>query len=163
MRTSRPDGISQENRTHPFFILLRNAARQQDELSVKLVKRFVIQASVSIGATLILWLINPLSVIGSAIAIEYLIFQIIYWLYRLRSLKKLLAMSCVNEVNAMIYSNDYQYQSLNNEQLINTLNDARQLIGEFEEFHRSYKSDAIKTGFFFAIIMTAMIYIRIMI
>lgn len=163
MRTSRPDGISQENRTHPFFILLRNAARRQDELSVKLVKRFVIQACVSIGAALILWLINPLSAIGCVIAIEYLIFQIIYWLYRLRSLKKLLAMSCVNEVNAMIYSNDYQYQSLNNEQLINTLNDARQLIGEFEEFYRSYKSDVIKTGFFFAIIMTAMIYIRIMI
>jgi hypothetical protein len=38
------------------------------------------------------------------------------------------------EVEHMIYSNDYQYQSLNNELLINKMVQCKEAIGEIREF-----------------------------
>jgi hypothetical protein len=135
MRTSRPDGISQENRSHSFFIILRNVAEDQKKVSANsmklLVKDCILETIIPI---VLFWVINPLSWFTYVMMFFYLMYMVFHFMQRYGELKDIVAVCCFNEVDHIIYSNDYQYQELSVMELTNMMNDAFRVIGRLDDF-----------------------------
>jgi hypothetical protein len=135
MRTSRPDGISQENRSHPFFILLRRFADAQREEALKTTKSFIANAVVECVVTCAVLFITALFCRSHVCTALGVLLALIFSLgIRYMHCQEILSNVIFTEVEHMIYSNDYQYQSLNNELLINKMVQCKEAIGEIREF-----------------------------
>lgn len=164
MRISRPDGISQENRSHPFFIMLRKFADEQYEVAsyaTNLYIRYLASALV----------VCAVAVIASATAFINVIPLVIFMalaLYlpdikRYRDFKELLHSTCFNDVERMIFSNDYQLSHLNMEETINTMVKCTRVTGSIEriieELRNSIRSEIIfMAGLLFAILYKVVFY-----
>lgn len=138
-----PNGISQQNRTHPFFIILRRFADEQKDLSEKAARRFIsilvleglmtifVPATVhcvSIGLSLLMLRRCGLAIVGSLLVLFP------YSLRRYQRLKALLGQMTYGDVDHMIYSNDYQAASLNYEDIINRVTACTAVNGELKSF-----------------------------
>lgn len=134
MRINRPDGISQENRSHPFFILLRRFSDEQREMAMRCSKDFVLY-SIFTGLVFLpllftlffdwVYVIAPLSLLtGYGFIIRD----------RYQHLKNLLASTNYDEVEHMIYSNDYQMTNLNMEKMINMMTQCTRITGGLQSF-----------------------------
>lgn len=134
MRINRPDGISQENRSHPFFILLRKFADIQRDEAEKTAKVFLSSSLmcmiVSILTNAILFL-NPLLMV---ITIPLVIINAFTIYHRYQNLQDLLASNSFKEVDQMIYSNDFQTTNLNMEKMINEMTRCTEITGKMVAF-----------------------------
>lgn len=139
MKINRPDGISQENRSHPFFILLRKFAdTQKDEANV-ITKNFILYGILGLGMALFTVIMTLLELdVGFyplVVALGYLSLTIITIYRRYRSLQMILKSNSFEEVDHMIYSNDYQLCNLNMEKLVNMIAYCAQITGRMETFN----------------------------
>lgn len=162
MRMSRPNGISQENRSHPFFIILRKIAENQRFTSERLTKKLITHTGWHIAVCLLFWLINPLAISNILIVGGTGCLQLAYFEWELAMLKKIVKACCYTEVEQMIYSNDYQYQSLSNEQLVNMMNDANRVMGRFDSFEESLRIGDILIYSYSVIIAVFLICLRVL-
>ena len=160
MRTNRPSGISQENRSHPFFILLRRFSEEQSKLAHDIMKRLITAGGVSIAPGLIMWSISPLDAISWFISILYVTLMGLNFIFTFRDLQRTLAKTVYSEVESMIYSDEYQYQSLNNEQLINMMNDCTRVNGELSAYKARIRTMIIHSMITAVIICIAMLIYR---
>ena len=134
VRFSRPDGISQLNRSNIFFLILRRLADEQRSLmqgaTKELIRRSIIGAIlpllVFVHVTKIdyVWIIFIAMELGSALLVFMKYYQ----------LQRLVSESIISTVEEMIYSNDYQLANLNNEELVNMTNRCSWINGRLTEY-----------------------------
>ena len=140
MRINRPDGISQENRSHPFFILLRKFADEQHELAISISKnlvRYIIITNLVMLFGLLLMIADWRYVfitLGLLIIVNYGSYC------RYTRFQSLLSENVFEEVSQMIYSNEYQLSNLNMEKLVNTMVTCRHTTGQMEEFNMELRN-----------------------
>ena len=135
MRINRPDGISQENRSHPFFILLRKFADEQHELAISISKnlvRYIIITNLVVFFGL-LTMIADWSYLFITLGLLIITNYGSYCKYT--RFQSLLSENVFEEVSQMIYTNEYQLSNLNMEKLVNTMGDCRHTTGQMEEFN----------------------------
>lgn len=144
MRINRPDGIAQENRSHPFFILLRKFADEQQREAIDLTKSFII-TSVMLGVMALAACITLVDGISSIIFILPCMTITIYLIYRrYRTIQLLLHDNAFDEVDHMIHSNDYQLSNINMEKMINMMNQCTEVTGRIKALRGYlYESSAI--------------------
>ena len=119
VRTMRPEGISQENRTNPFFVILRKLAEEQMTLSSKITTELISRSIILCICPFFLAIhaYQYISVILLSLALSALF--ALYAYLQITRMKTILEESVVETVSQMIFSNDYQFASLNNEELVN--------------------------------------------
>lgn len=119
MRTNRPEGIFQGNRTEPFFILLRHYADEQKEEAMKLTKEFLIFTVLQgvIGIIPIIISIFHLKTLPFAVAIAMIVAAVSIVNYF--HLKTQLADLMMKEVDRLLQTDEYRYAAVNNEELFN--------------------------------------------
>lgn len=139
MRTDRPQGISQTNRTHPFFILLRLCAEEQQDLCEKAIRDMLFYGSIRTALTL--FILFTAFKHGPIVLIFFGFFcalNIYLFLKQWHELKKLIYQNQYQKVDHMIYSNDYQMAALNNEELINMLTQMNRINGHIERIRKEF-------------------------
>lgn len=119
-RTNRPDGISQSNRTHPFFIILRRYAGDEEKQLVKLTKAFIIYAVFGIVFPIVLW--GPIILVFERrlwpCIIAMLLINVCSIIYVYRKWRRM-GLGCIfPKVENMIFSNDYRDAQLNVEEVM---------------------------------------------
>lgn len=134
MRINRPDGISQENRSHPFFILLRKFADTQRDEAEKTAKAFLTSSLICMIASILTNLILFFNPILMVITIPMVVINGFTIYHRYRNLQDLLASNSFKEVDQMIYSNDFQTTNLNMEKMINEMTRCTEITGKMISF-----------------------------
>lgn len=143
MRTNRPSGISQENRSHPFFIILRKFADEQKKLAHDVMKDIIKSGAITMFPGLVMWSVSPLDSISWFVSILYTLLMGVNYILTYRDFQRTIAKTTYSEVNNMIFSDEYQYQSLNNEQLINMMNDCTRVNGEIIAYKARTRTNII--------------------
>lgn len=136
MRTNRPEGIFQGNRTEPLFILLRHYADEQKEEAMKLVKEFIIftLAQVIVGIIpLILAILYPRTIIAAAmVTVVVAAVSIVNYYYLRNQLNDLTQ----KEVDRLLQSDEYRYSTINGEELFNKAAHTLRKTGALMELRR---------------------------
>lgn len=128
MKINRPEGISQANRSNPYFILLRKASDEQIELANSAAQQYV-KNTLSLLIVTIISIILPIILVvvkGDTVYISasFAIFLInLLNIYRSRELSKVLneaLKQCTfKDVDSMIFTNEYQVAAINQEYIFN--------------------------------------------
>lgn len=135
-RSSRPDGINQYNRSNPFFLILRRLTDEQRTLAINATREFLHARLFMIGIALLYLILIPFESVlrGITQALAWiLIIGGISWI-QYQHFQRILRESDIEKVDQMIYSNDYQGATLNNEDLVNTNNHCSWVNGRLQEF-----------------------------
>ena len=154
MKTNLPDGISQQNRTHPYFIMLRNQNDRQQELIRRTVHSFLTNllatcGVVLIGALVILLLsgslttktIEPYRFLLATVAVG--IVMVYNFVIRYRTMTSIIAQNINGRVNQMLYSNEFQSAILNHEEVLNLMMSCNDINGQLNQFRRSYAVNSV--------------------
>lgn len=159
MRISRPDGISQENRSHPFFILLRKFADEQAEVTTT-ASRMYIRYLIVMLIALIAAGIASVTIFIQVFPMVVLAAISIYLpdIYRYKEFKRLLNDTCFAEVERMIFSNDYQLSHLNMESTINTMVKCTRVTGAINQIMNEVRSSIYASILFMMGIAIAILY-----
>ena len=164
MRINRPDGISQENRSHPFFILLRKFADEQYEVA-SYATHFYIRYLIGMGVVIAIGIVSSLTAFIEVFPLVVVGVLALYLpdIKRYRDFKRLLSETCFNEVERMIFSNDYQLSHLNMEEIINTMVKCTRVTGSIEriveELRGSIRAEILFTiGILLAILYKVVFY-----
>lgn len=134
MRINRPDGISQENRSHPFFIMLRKFADSQKDEAIYTSRDFVYTAIVQIVfpiITMSMAFLDPLFII---VGVGLLLVSLGMIRHRYKTLQTLLSTTIFQDVDYMIHSNDFQLSNLNMEKIINDITRCAETTGRLKAF-----------------------------
>lgn len=133
MKTNRPEGIFQGNRTEPLFILLRHYADEESEIAVKLTKEFAI---LSIAQ----FISGCIPLIVSIFYPQFLILSIglcaiiaIITIGNYFHLKRRLADLTQHEVDRLLQTDEYRYAAINGEDLFNKAAQTLKSTGKLEE------------------------------
>lgn len=130
MRTNIPHGISQENRVHPLFIILRKHSEEEERIFRKLIRT-------AVWCTILNLLIVALSslfyakrchtvvIIAVAMAITTILFLFEEWKTILNCLNR--EWLTFPKVNQMIHSDDYSTAILNYEKVVNMIGETRSM------------------------------------
>lgn len=153
MKTNLPDGISQQNRTHPYFIMLRNQNDEQQRLSRTVVHRFLtdlIRTSflTIVGAGLILLIgalcnivVPVMNCIVMAIAGPTVL--AVHYGGRYRRLQRILSQQTNVRVEQMLYSNEFQSAILNHEEVLNLMMQCNRVSGMLDSFSSDIDQQAV--------------------
>ena len=154
MKTNLPDGISQQNRTHPYFIMLRNQNDEQQRLSRTVVHRFltdllrtsfltVVGAGliILIGAVLCHRVIPVMNCLVMAVAIPAVL--AVHYGGRYRRLKRILSQQTNVRVEQMLYSNEFQSAILNHEEVLNLMMQCNRVSGMLDNFSSDIDQQAV--------------------
>lgn len=135
MRTSIPHGMSQENRVHPLFIILRKHAEEEERLFRRLVR-------VTIWTTII----NVLAVALSALAFTKscptvvlfacatAITTVLFLYEQYRTILNFINRDWLifPKVNRMLFSDDYSSSILNYENVVNMIGEVRSTMSTLQ-------------------------------
>lgn len=135
-RSSRPDGMSQYNRSNPFFLVLRRLTDEQRKLANKISQDFISQRVILISITLLYLVLFAFRPIHETIILALLWVVIntgISWM-QYQHLQRILIETDLEKVEQMIFSNNYRDASLNNEDLVNTTNHCNWINGRLTEY-----------------------------
>lgn len=135
-RSSRPDGMSQYNRSNPFFLVLRRLTDEQRKLANKISQDFISQRIVLLSITLLYLVLFAFRPIHETIILTLLWVLIdtgVSWM-QYQHLQRILIETDLEKVEQMIFSNDYRDASLNNEDLVNTTNHCNWINGRLSEY-----------------------------
>ena len=153
MKTNLPDGISQQNRTHPYFIMLRNQNDEQQRLSRTVVHRFLTDLLRTsfltvVGAGLIILIgalchhvIPVTNCLAMAVAVPAVL--AIHYVGRYRRLKRILSRQTNVRVEQMLYSNEFQSAILNHEEVLNLMMQCNRVSGMLENFSSDIDQQAV--------------------
>lgn len=131
MRTNIPHGMSQNNRAHPFFILLRKFADTEEKAFRRLAEyqyRCLLFYSIASFLFLLTALCNHYTPF-----LSIPVFGLGYW-FRLRTIEFLPNLT-FPKVNAMLMGDDYSGATLNYETVINLIGNANWNIGKMESLY----------------------------
>lgn len=144
-RSSRPDGMSQYNRSNPFFLVLRRLTDEQRKLANKISQDFISQRVILISVTLLYLVLFAFRPIHETIILTLLWAVVntgISWM-QYQHLQRILIETDLEKVEQMIFSNDYRDASLNNEDLVNTTNHCNWINGRLAEYAFQNRMTAI--------------------
>jgi len=153
MKTNLPDGISQQNRTHPYFIMLRNQNDEQQRLSRAVVHRFLTDLLRTsfltiVGAGLILLIgtlyrnvIPVANYFAMAVAVPTVL--AVHYGGRYRRLKRILSQQTNVRVEQMLYSNEFQSAILNHEEVLNLMMQCNRVSGMLDNFSSDIDQQAV--------------------
>lgn len=128
MRTSIPHGMSQENRVHPLFIILRKHSEEEERLFRKLVRVTIWTTIINLLAVALsaLWSVSrcPMMVIvASGTAITTVLFMCEQYRTILHFVNR--EWLVFPKVNRMLFSDDYSSSILNYENVVNMIGEVR--------------------------------------
>lgn len=153
MRVDRPDGISQSNRSHPFFIILRKFSDEQKETANVLTRDLLKGLALLISSFIISLIISILFYPKNLLLQGILLFIQGYVAYQwYRKTKNLLSQNEFETVEHMIFSNDYQLTNLNMESIINMISHCNRITGEMYQLQYTIKDGAIYGSILFVIL-----------
>lgn len=133
-RSSRPDGISQLNRSNIFFLILRRLADEQRSLMKGVTRDLIKLICVTLLIPSIYIIHVPFMPYFFVIPLILVVINFAIGFLQYNQLRRLLAESILQKVESMIYSNDYQSSNLNNEELVNMTNRCSWINGRLTEF-----------------------------
>lgn len=140
MKINRPEGISQANRSNPYFIVLRKVTDIQIQLAEDCAQTFVENLAITtivgivgiILPAIILTIFTStlLSMMTSIVnvASAYIIFKILQDIKE--SMYDALLRCSYKEVDQMIFTNEYQSAAINQEMIFNMFQEACEVNGD---------------------------------
>lgn len=162
MRINRPDGISQENRSHPFFIMLRRFSDEEME-KAEILTRFFVSYLVLVIASVIMAIITiATGMTGDCVILVFVPYVGLRAMdfMRYRQLRSLISATCFKDVERMIFSNDYQLSNLNMEEIINTMTRCARVIGAMDQLHDELRR-AVRIECIFILALVAQILYKV--
>lgn len=140
MKTNLPDGISQQNRTHPYFILLRNQNDEQQQLIRSVVHRFLTDAIRTAFISIIGGMLLQLLVVAVfrhmvslrnylAILVTISVVLSFHYIGSYRRLRGILSCQTNGRIEQMLYSNEFQSAILNHEEVLNLMMQCNRVSG----------------------------------
>lgn len=153
MKTNIPHGINQTNRAHPFFIVLRKYAEEEEqeyhEVLVSL-GRLIIVSIADIAIMIAAIVFNQIENFYVAIVASTFmsLFTAVNFKYYMRDILSNLVFP---KVNKMIFSDDYSGAILNYENIFNMVALVNDNIGEMRSFRSTEKLVLISNAVFFMV------------
>lgn len=143
MITNIPRGMSQDNRAHPFFIILRRYTEEEEFETKRMTKTMLLHLLCPLIGILPLFLAPWGRFFASAMMIAWLVKSIQqYWQFR-----AILANTSFPKVNHMLFGNDYSMSPLNYEEVINMIGAVNMNLGRI----RVYMDGLLSGTTFYAI------------
>lgn len=161
MRTSLPHGMNQQNRIHPYFLILRKYAEREEIETNHLIGHTLGRESVSFAVlpfffTVLLTSNVPAWVQFGTVALSIFTWAIVAY-KNIKMVSLILNNAVFPKVNRMLASDDYQAADLNYENVFNLICNCADNLGECRAYIRQYKwgmiVDACLIVFFIAFIV----------
>lgn len=149
MKINRPEGISQANRSNPYFIILRRVSDIQIQLAEKCAKTFVENLAISSILCVSMVLISAIILVlttSTTLTMMITIVNAIGSCLLFKCLEDIksemygaLSKCTYKDVDQMIFTNEYQTASINQEMIFNMFQDASEVNGDLRTILKCLK------------------------